>query len=163
MLRLRLRPLGKDYWPDDERHPWLRLVLAFIGAPLPFAATSIALIWWTYAGTESDPREALKLTQQMTVMLLILTYGLVLGGGAIAFPLLWSLRLRSAIAYFLTGAGLGFLLAGALMMQGGEQNRVAIGFLGIMGGVVFLLFRWIAGIRRDPDAFDLDLEAEHEL
>lgn len=158
----RLQPLTSDYWPATERSPYLRLAIAFVAAPLPYAATIIGFAWYVYTQTETDPREALNQTQELTAISLIATYGLVFLAGISIFPLLWSLRLRSAIWYLGGGLVLGTIVGVIAGLFEGGLSIIGVAFFAIAGAIPFLCFRWFAGIRRLETGVLGDMEFDFE-
>jgi hypothetical protein len=124
----------RTLWPERVARPYLRLTGALIAAPLVLAA-ALTLLAFLIAGSTEFTREVPAFT---------LTFGLA------GVALLWALGRRGVLAWLVAGAGAGLLVAvghGLFSPDGIVPMQTAVAV--VLGLVLFLLIRWIAGVRLD--------------
>ena len=138
----------RSLWPETVRRPYLRLAGALLAAPLMLAAvlTSVAFI----AAGSSEPTRAgtLAVTNDAAVVFFVALPAFTLTIGLAGVAVLWFLGRRGMLAWLATGAGAGTLVAagnGLLVGEGIEVVQMVVAV--ILGLVLFVLIRWIAGVR----------------
>lgn len=143
-----MRRFGRDWWPETEVRPHLRLALGVVLAPVGLAAAVTAAAFVTFGLNMPDRETVLFATWQTALVagLALPVFGLTLG--LVAVAALWAARKRGAAAFALAGAaaGAGF---GALTGPGfgGPTDPAALIALTVIGAAQLLLVRAIAGIR----------------
>lgn len=138
----------RSLWPDNVGHPYLRLAVAMVAAPLVIAAV-MTLIAWVIAGSSETTRAGtMALTREAAVLFLTAAgiFGVLAGIPGVAT--LWALGKRSIIAWMATGSGLGAVLSILLStLQTGQATPAAITVGVIFCWLMFTLIRAIAGVR----------------
>jgi hypothetical protein len=114
------------------------------------AAILTGLAYLAAGSTETSREGTLAVTNDaaLTLFLFLPAYSLTVGLGGAA--LLWRLNRRGVIAWNVTGAALG-IAASAILGLVTERGIVPV-HLAIAAGlslVLFLLIRWIAGVRSE--------------
>jgi len=141
--------LSRDYWPVGTRHVALRTIAAFAIAPILAAAillTILLILEMVLAGRIDIWQSQ---TWYYAPIILIGSFTVTLSGGVLAFLLLWSLRLRGRLGYILAGFAVGASLSFMFLVARDEPIALtSIALATIHLGVVMLVFRAIAGIRR---------------
>lgn len=139
--------LDRRFWPEETRHPILRLTIALIAAPALLGAI-ITMIAFLFAGLSAATRAG-ALASTSEAALEIFSYLLVSMPtiGLIGIGCLWALRLRSALAWTVTGA-LGGAVVAVLqaIADGSAVDRMTVLVFALVGWALFLMIRWIAGI-----------------
>ena len=137
------------FWPEGETRAAVRLGRAFVLSPLilGFVITLVAFL----IGGMTEPTHAavLELTLTVATTLVPAMFVFMLTFGAAGVFGLWYLAQRGVFAWAVCGALAGtvsIVLAGELLLPGGVQQLMLIG-AAICGWIMFLVFRWIAGIR----------------
>jgi len=143
-----MMPFTRSLWPETVRQPYLRLAGALVAAPLVLAA-GLTLIAFVVAGLTEPTRAAtLTVTNQAAVAFFVALPAFTLTVGLAGVALLWLLGRRGVLAWLTTGAGAGMLVAvGHGLFTGNGMDAVQIAVAVVLGPVLFLLIRWIAGIR----------------
>ncbi|MCH8167794.1 MAG: hypothetical protein IIC03_07680 [Proteobacteria bacterium] len=135
-------------WPDTVGHPYLRLAVAMVMAPVALA-TVLTLFAFLIAGATASTREnAVVATLEAAVAFFVYLPAFTLTFGLAGVALLWMLGRRGVLAWLMAGAGAGILVATGrgLLAEGGivpVQVAVAVA----LALVLFVLIRWIAGVR----------------
>lgn len=151
---------ARTLWPGPGRVPYLRLILALIIAPAILSAVLAAASFGIYGMTASSREVVIYGTREAAIALTILMFMFTPTFGLIGVLALWSAAKRSVLAWFATGAAMG-ANAGALfsylfMRPKGPAAATPIvdvelvGAGAVVGAVLFLLIRWIAGVQADP-------------
>ncbi len=138
----------RSLWPERVRRPYLRLAGALIAAPLVLAAVLTLLAFLVAGSTELTRERTLEVTNEAAVVFFVALPAFTLTFGLAGVALLWMLGRRGVLAWLMTGAGAGILVATGrgLLAEGGivpVQMAVAVA----LGLVLFVLIRWIAGVR----------------
>ena len=138
----------RSLWPERVRRPYLRLAGALIAAPVVLASVLTLLAFLIAGSTEATEDATLAMTNEAAVVFFITLPAFTLTFGLAGVGLLWSLARRGVLAWLITGAGAGALVATGhgLFVEGGIipiQMAVAV----VLGLGLFTLIRWIAGVR----------------
>lgn len=153
--RTMLKRLHQDYWPKGTGRPIVRTVLGLLGGPaiaVPLALLAALLLDFSLSG---DFNGSTRRVFQHGPELLVGTYMIALTMGGVAFLLLWSLRLRSKMAFLLAGFLVGVvaylavpLVISAAQTRPGVEIIVALSVVfGVYFAIVMLAVRWVAGVR----------------
>ncbi|MEM7686876.1 MAG: hypothetical protein AAF293_18740 [Pseudomonadota bacterium] len=139
----------RKFWPDGDPRRW-RFALAFLLAPLILGGV-VVLVAFMIAGMSEATREgAVSVTVEAALTLVPMLVAFMLTFGAAGVAILWWLGQRGVIAWVVCGALCGVissLLLGELLLDRVERPMLIAAAVG--GWILFLLFRWIAGIRAD--------------
>ncbi len=138
----------RSLWPERVRRPYLRLAGALIAAPVVLASVMTLLAFLIAGSTEATEDATLAMTNEAAVVFFITLPAFTLTFGLAGVGMLWSLARRGVLAWLITGAGAGALVATGhgLFVEGGIipiQMAVAV----VLGLGLFTLIRWIAGVR----------------
>ena len=138
----------RGFWEGEKPDAVRRICLAFLLSPLIVGALMMVFAFMV-AGVQGGGWDKIlgatlggALVLFITLFVFMLTFGIA---GVVA---LWFLGQRGMLAWAVCGALMGAVasvLVGELLM-GGAERPVVIGSA-VGGWVIFLLFRWIAGIR----------------
>lgn len=143
----------RSLWPERVRHPYLRLAAAVVAAPLLLAGmlTGIAFL---IAGSSVATREAtLVRTTDAAWAFFTFLPGFTLTFGLAGIGVLWWRALRGRLAWTLGGAGAGLVAPIAIGLAGGvEISPVQLAVAAVLGALIFLLIRGLAGIRLSAGA-----------
>ena len=140
--------LDKSFWPDDVRHPYRRLVVALLLGPaiLGVLLTMTAFLMSRLSsGSQAESlAEALDAARQIFFYLVLFTPTVCLAGVVI----LWAVQARGPLPWALMGTFCGAIVGVAygLVQYGGLEQPVLIAF-GVLGWALFLVIRWLAGVR----------------
>lgn len=139
---------SKSLWPDRQKAPLGRLLLAFVLAPA-ILSVLLALGAFVIAGmSEPDLESVIAVTQDSAVWLTALSFLFTYTFGLLGMGVLWALGLRGILAWAGTGGGLGVLVG---MIFGiainGVSQSIAVTVFAMISLVLFVLLRWIAGVR----------------
>lgn len=138
------------FWPGEDTRAAVRLGRAFVLSPLILGCV-ITLIAFLIGGmTEPSHSRVFELTLTVATTLVPAMFVFMLTFGAAGVFGLWYLGQRGVFAWAVCGALAGtvaIVLAGELLLPGGVQQLMLIG-AAVCGWIMFLVFRWIAGIRR---------------
>ena len=135
-------------WPDTVGHPYLRLAVAMVMAPVALA-TVLTLFAFLIAGATASTREnAVVATLEAAVAFFVYLPAFTLTFGLAGVALLWSLERRGVLHWLAAGAGAGALAAAGLgLLAGGRIVPVQVVVAAALALVLFVLIRWIAGVR----------------
>ncbi len=138
------------------RRSIMRLALSILAAPLLLAAlaTGIAFI---VAGSGVATREATLIRTRDAAQAFFLFLPLfTLSFGLAGIAILWWRGMRGRLSWAAGGAAAGMIGAAVLGLAGGAGiNPVHIAVAAFFGSLIFLVIRWLAGIRLnagDPPA-----------
>ncbi|MEM9060364.1 MAG: hypothetical protein AAGD13_07855 [Pseudomonadota bacterium] len=149
-----MRGSESTFWPDGGPSRW-RFALAFLLAPLALGSV-IVLAAFLIAGmseTTSDGVIQVTLEAALTLVPMLVVFMLTFGAAGVA--ILWWLGQRGIFAWVVCGALSGTissLLLGELLLDRVERPMLIAAAIG--GWILFMLFRWIAGIRDRPGPAD---------
>lgn len=135
-------------WPATVRRPYLRLALGMVVGPV-FIAAFLTLAAFLIAGMSSPTREeTMAATWEAAIVFVSVVVVFTLTFGAIGVMILWSLAQRGPFVWALIGAVLGALagVSFTFMAFGRVEFPVLVAFV-LCGWAMFLLIRWVAGIR----------------
>jgi hypothetical protein len=138
----------RSLWSETIARPYLRLAGALIAAPLVLAAMLTLLAFLLAGSTEATRAGTLAVTNEAAVVFFVALPAFSLTFGLAGVALLWVLARRGVLAWLLTGAGAGALVAagqGVLSGAGVVPAQMAVAV--VLGLVLFILIRWIAGVR----------------
>lgn len=135
-------------WPDSQRVPVRRLLIALLATPLAVSLLMALFVFLIAGMTESRQQDVLAVTIESTLSLSALVYLFTATFGVAGFALLWAFGLAGPLIW----AGLGGLLgavAGLLfsLVVEGLPVRVSLVAGAVVGWVIFVLLRWFAGVR----------------
>ncbi|MEL6979815.1 MAG: hypothetical protein AAGM38_14185 [Pseudomonadota bacterium] len=147
-LEIRLRPLSREYWPEPERRPYLRLALGLLASTSPVFLITLTAAFLLYRLEEGTFFAAWAMTQATAADLAPAFLLLTFGGAAPAFALLWSLRLTRRTAFAAAGAIIGVGATIALEQVERGVTPAAALYLTGAGAATMLCLRWIAGVRK---------------
>lgn len=136
--RIRLRALGRDWWPEEERRPYLRAALALIAPPIILAAAlalvdgaiTVAEIYFAPQDPTAEPPSPLLRVQDAFLLFARDFFGPVFAPAAAAFLALWSLRFRHSFAFTLGG-----VLSG---LVGCAVSAAQLGFFSLAAGLAVM-------------------------
>jgi hypothetical protein len=140
----------RSLWPERVHRPFLRLAGALIAAPLMLAAVLTLLAFLIAGSTEFTRAGTLAVTNEAAVVFFVALPAFTLTFGLAGVALLWALGRRGVLAWLAAGAGAGVLVAvghGLLAADGIAPIQMTVAV--VLGLVLFLLIRWIAGVRLD--------------
>jgi hypothetical protein len=129
----------------------VRLVVAMLVAPLILAGVLTAAAFMIAGMSEPSQDAVMAVTHESGIAMLTLSYAFTLIFGVAGVAGLWFLDQRGPVVWAFAGALLGAvagLIFGAAFM-GGVERALLLGF-GLGGWAIFILIRWIAGIRLTP-------------
>ena len=136
------------FWPDDDGRAAVRLGRAFVLAPLIMGCLA-TLVAFLISGMSEPTQEGVMdvtLTTAMTLVPAMFVFMLTFGAAGVFG--LWYLSQRGLFAWAVAGALAGTLASlvfGEFLM--GRVERPMLIAAAVGGWILFLLFRWIAGIR----------------
>ena len=136
-------------WPASERKPMRRLVLALIGAPLMVSLMLGVIAFLVASMTEARRDDVLGTAIDSALALTQVIYIFTLTFGIIGIGALWALGQRGSLVWALMGALLGGI-AGfffGLILHDAPAKVVLFAFA-LIGWLIFLLLRWMAGVRK---------------
>jgi len=147
-----LNGLSRDYWPPLTKHAFARAALAFVVSPVLTAIILFIILITVEMAIVGEVNIGASRTVQVAPIILIGSVIVTLTGGLFAFLVLWTLRLRGKFHYMLTGMIVGASLAALFLFARGEPlHPISITLATVHLGIVMLVFRTIAGIRRIDD------------
>ena len=138
----------RSLWPERVGRPYLRLATAMVMAPLVLAAALTLLAFLVAGSTEATRDATLAVTNEAAVGFFVYLTAFTLTFGLAGVALLWSRRRRGVLAWLSAGAGAGAFAATGLGVIGAcgiDPVQVAVAV--VLGLVLFVLIRWIAGVR----------------
>lgn len=143
---------SRSLWPESIRNPYLRLCIALILAPVLVAALLTLVAFLLAGSTAPNADEVLKITLDSGIAIIFLIGGFTLIGAIPCILVLWFLE-QTGIVIWLTmgviaGAGTGIAFA-EIAMNGIDRGFLVISVM--VGGVLLMMIRAIAGIRSAPD------------
>lgn len=138
------------------QNSYVALGVALVLAPLIMTAILTGAAFMI-AGMSEPTRDAvMRVTRESGIAMLALNYGFTLTFGLFGVIGLLMLEQRGAVVWAIAGGLLGALsglLFGMFFMDG--IDRVLLLSFGLGGWAIFILVRWLAGIRIDrPEADD---------
>ena len=138
----------RSLWPERVGRPYLRLAMAMVMAPVALA-TVLTLFAYLIAGmTELTRADTIVVTLEAAVAFFFYLPAFTLTFGLAGVALLWSLGRRGVLHWLSAGAGAGALAAAGLgLLAGGRIVPVQVAVAVALGLVLFVLIRWIAGVR----------------
>ena len=140
--------LDKSFWPDDVRHPYRRLAIALLLGPAILGAIltmTAFLMSRLSSGSQAESlTEAADAARQIFFYLVLFTPTVCLAGVVI----LWAVRARGPVPWALMGGFCGAIVGVAygLVQFGAIENTMLVAF-GVLGWALFLVIRWLAGVR----------------
>jgi hypothetical protein len=138
----------RSLWPERVRRPYLRLAGALIAAPLVLVAVLTLLAFVVAGSTETTRAGTLAVTNEAAVGFFVYLSAFTLTVGLAGVALLWRFGRRGALAWLSAGAGGGALAAAGLGLSSGAGFvPVQMAVAAVLGLVLFVLIRWIAGVR----------------
>jgi len=141
---------SRSLWPERTHSPWLRLTGALIAAPLVLASVLTLLAFLIAGSTEPTRQATLAVTNEAAVVFFVALPAFSLSFGLAGVAVLWALGKRGMLAWLTAGAGTGLLVAaGHGLFAAGGFVPVQVAIAVVLGLVLFLLIRWIAGVRLD--------------
>ncbi|MCI4663555.1 MAG: hypothetical protein MRY74_02430 [Neomegalonema sp.] len=144
---MRLRPLDRDYWPEDARQPLFRLGVAIVVTPLLLSAGfTLLLMMVAWFGPYSRPLP-FGGPVDMFIELALELYAFAIFSVGPAFAALWSLRLRSRSSFLVAGLVGGVLGAGATALRFGGLTMTHALIALLLGVILLLTLRSLAGVR----------------
>lgn len=145
----------KSIWPPEVTSPHRRLLIGIFVAPLIIAGILTGATFLIAGMSEPDQESVMAVTMEAGVSLLVLTYVYALSLGMVGILVLWWLEQRGAITWAIAGALTGALagLAFGELFMGGVDRALLLAF-GLAGWAFFIIVRWIAGVRPDPEEAD---------
>ncbi len=152
--------LMRTFWPDADALPVRRIVMAFLFSPLIIGAVIVLMAFLIAGMTEPTGAGVIAVTMSAAKALIPMLFAFLLTFGMSGILALWFLKQRGVLAWAVCGALMGAVssaLLGELMMSRVERPLLIASAIG--GWTMFLLFRWIAGIRdaaSDSDAANQD-------
>ena len=147
-----LNGLSRDYWPPLTKRALGRAALAFAVSPLVIVCVLLVLLVIAEMVFVGDFEIGRSRALGFGPVLLVSTYVILFSAGAVAFLALWSLRLRGRLSYLLAGMAVGLVSALAAPLFGTERpGWLPVVIFMVHFGLLMLVFRAIAGIRRIDD------------
>lgn len=147
------RKLSRDYWPLQVSRPYVRVVLALLAAPVVVGPLLLLTGFiFDYAMFRNLSQSAAKVVN-FAPFLIGFTFLFVTTLGFIALIVLWSLRKRGRLAFFLAGCVVGltscYIFLGFVAERPSfEIAALVFALFAIYFALVMLTVRWVAGIRR---------------
>lgn len=140
----------RSLWPETVKAPYQRLAIAFVLAPLIVALFFSVLAFLIAGMTEVTHEGTVRATADSAAAIFALVFGYTAVFGAIGMMILWSTAQRGPLAWALTGAVLGAIAAFffGMVFVGELEQPVLLVFM-LASWALFVLIRWIAGIRND--------------
>jgi len=137
----------RSLWPERVRHPYLRLVLAMVAAPLLLAAV-LSLVAFLVAGSSEFTREGtMAVTREAAITFFVVLPAFTLTAGLVGVAVLWALARRGISSWAFVGSCTGGGAAAGSGVIAGQLMPVQIAIAVVIGAVIFVLIRLIAGIR----------------
>lgn len=145
----------KSIWPPEVNAPHRRLLLAIFAAPLIMTAVLTGVAFMVAGMSEATQDGVMTVTTEAGVALFVLTYIYALTLGIVGILVLWWFEQRGAIAWAVAGALTGAIAGMAFgeFFMAGVDRAMLLSF--VLGGWAFyIIVRWIAGVRNDPEVAD---------
>ncbi|MEM7744302.1 MAG: hypothetical protein AAF409_11405 [Pseudomonadota bacterium] len=138
----------RSLWPETVRHPYRRLAMGFIFAPLMLGVLLAVLTFMVGGVSEPDQGAVIDYTIRVMPYLLGALIAFTLTFGVAGVGVLWALGQRSMVIWALLGATLG-ATAGSIVTVFGTINPpwIVPAAFGFLGWLLFLLIRAVAGVR----------------
>ena len=135
-------------WPGAEGVPLRRLLMAFLLAPLIVGAIVVLMAFLIAGMSEPTSAGVIRVTLDAAGALLPVMFAFMFTFGAVGVLILWVLAQRGMMSWAICGALMG-TVASLVVGEGimGQVERPLLIAAAIAGWTMFLLFRWIAGIR----------------
>ena len=141
------RRLDRSYWPEAVRQPYTRALLAFGAAPILVVGLFLGLAW-SIESVTGGAAQASARALEIAPFVIFFTYGMTLTGATLAFAALWSLRRCGALDYMLAGLAMGAVSGAApILVSGAPVRALFLVVFAVMGAILMLFVRAIAGIR----------------
>ncbi len=138
----------RSLWPETVGRPYLRLATAMVMAPVALATVLTLLAFLVAGATEMTRERTIVVTLEAAVAFFVYLPAFTLSFGLAGVALLWSLGQREVLAWLAAGAGAGALAAAGLgLFAGGRIVPVQVAVAVVLGLALFVLIRWIAGVR----------------
>ncbi|MHA1528418.1 MAG: hypothetical protein ACTSVG_05325 [Alphaproteobacteria bacterium] len=138
----------RSLWPERAGRPYLRLAMAMIAAPVVLASALTLLAFVVAGATEPTRTNTIVVTLEAAVAFFFYLPAFTLTFGLAGVALLWSLARRGVLDWLSVGAGTGALAAAVLGLLAGDRIvPVQVAVAVVLGLVLFVLIRWIAGVR----------------
>lgn len=138
----------RNLWADSVRHPYRRLAIGLIGAPVFWGIVGSMFAY--VVGSMSRPTAAE--TGERTVDVILVIFGglfvFTFTLGLLGVLILWAAKLRSSVAWAGLGGVMGAVVAAinVVFVQGVLDQTLLIVFV-VIGWAMFLTIRWFAGIK----------------
>lgn len=126
----------------------MRLAVALVAAPLILALVLTGAAFLVAGMSEPTREGVMTVTADASVAMLTLCYGFTFTFGLAGIIGLWFLDQSGALVWAIAGAlmgALGGIVFGTFFMDGVE--RALLMSFGLGGWALFILIRWVAGIR----------------
>jgi len=147
--KVMVQGLTREYWPVGMKHVVARTALAFLLSPILAAGITVLAMIVLEASMSRTLDITVMRSPQVAPIVLVGSFILAFTVGAIAFLVLWALRLRGRLAYAMAGIGLGFVFAMCTPFFGlPPVGPVPVIVMSVHFAIFMLIFRAIAGIRR---------------
>jgi len=143
----------RSLWPERVRRPYLRLAAAVAAAPLLLAGLLTGIAYLVAGMSVASGEAVAQRTSDAAWAFFTFLPGFTLTFGLAGIALLWWRALRGKLAWALGGAATGLVASIAIGTAGGtELSPVQAAVAAVLGALVFLLIRWLAGIRLSAGA-----------
>lgn len=135
-------------WPGAEVVPFRSLLLAFLFAPLIVGGIVVLMAFLIAGMSEPSSAGVLAVTLNAAAALVPVMFAYMFTFGALGVLILWLLAQRGVMSWAVCGALTGLVASLVISeLMSGPGGRPLLIASAIAGWTVFLLFRWIAGIR----------------
>ena len=142
-----MAPFTRTLWPQRSRPPYLRLAVAVVAAPVGLAAVLSALAFLIAGSSVSTQDETMAITRDAAMTFFVVFPAFTLTAGAVGIAVLWATGQRGINAWIGVGS-IAALVAGAVQgAVGGKIAPMELAIAALLGGVIFVLIRWFAGVR----------------
>ncbi len=143
----------RSLWPERVRRPYLRLAAAVAAAPLLLAGLLTGIAYLIAGMSVATGQAVAQRTSDAASAFFTFLPGFTLTFGLVGIALLWSRALRGKLAWALGGAATGLVASLVIGLVGSEgASPVQAAVAAVLGALIFLLIRWLAGVRLSADA-----------
>ena len=147
----------RSLWPASVRSPYVRLVVALVVAPMLIAALLTVAAFLIAGMTEPTQSDVIAVTLEQSLVLTAAVIAFTATFGLLGVLILWATAQRGLLIWVLAGAILG-TLAGAILAFGfmGAPHWVFLAITAVIGWILFVLIRRVAGVAPDPENASLE-------